>query len=132
MMIKNIAKIIKEEEQKRIEAEKENQKYLEELERKKKFDMPEREFSIMSNYFILIINCILEEKKGAEDFPIIKLVIILSQTFYVERNDQKFYLSYNFRGNKLFSEIDFLSKYLKYIIKEELEKSSRRNTYSNN
>jgi hypothetical protein len=90
-----------------------------------KFDMPEREFSIMSNYFILIINCILEEKKEAEDFPIIKLVIILSQTFYVKRNDQKFYLNYNFRGNKLFSEIDFLSKYLKYIIKEELEKSSR-------
>jgi hypothetical protein len=90
-----------------------------------KFDMPEREFSIMSNYFILIINCILEEKKEAEDFPIIKLVIILSQTFYVKRNDQKFYLSYNFKGNKLFSEIDFLSKYLKYIIKEELEKSSR-------
>ena len=90
-----------------------------------KFDMPEREFSIMSNYFILIINCILEEKKEAEDFPIIRLVIILSQTFYVKRNDQKFYLSYNFKGNKLFSEIDFLSKYLKYIIKEELEKSSR-------
>ena len=46
------------------------------------FEIPEREYEIIGNIFKLILDCISKEKTE-EDYSIIKLLIILSQTFYI-------------------------------------------------
>ena len=47
----------------------------------------------------------------------------MSQTFYLNKNGEKYYLSNELKGHKLFRDLDFIKKYLHYYIKEELEKS---------
>ena len=54
------------------------------------YSMPQKEFDLISNLFLLILDFILKEKKD-EDFPILKLIIILSQTFFVNKDNQKYY-----------------------------------------
>jgi len=88
------------------------------------YSMPQKEFDLISNLFLLILNFILKEKKD-EDFPILKLIIILSQTFFVNKDNQKYYLNHKLKGHKLFDEIDFLYQYIKNIINEEVEKTKQ-------
>ena len=45
------------------------------------FDMPEREFEITAKYLVDIVDILYEEKN--EDYQELKLLIILSETFYV-------------------------------------------------
>ena len=85
------------------------------------FDMPEREFEILGNFFWDITDIILNKKN--EDFPIFKLIIILSQTFYVNRGEEKYYLFNKLKGHKLFTQIDYIKKYLKFSLDEEFQKS---------
>ena len=89
------------------------------------FDFPDKEFDIMANYFVLITDCILNEK-DENDYTTLKLMIILSQTFYVNRNGEKYYLIHVLKGHKFFEEIDFLKNYLKASIEEEFEKSMKK------
>lgn len=88
------------------------------------YSMPQKEFDLISNLFLLILDFILKEKKD-EDFPILKLIIILSQTFFVNKDNQKYYLNQKLKGHKLFDEIDFLYQYIKCIINEEVEKTKQ-------
>ena len=86
------------------------------------FSMPEREFELTSNFLKLILDCILKQQTEKDNI-IINLTIIMSQTFYLNKNGEKYYLSNELKGHKLFRDLDFIKKYLHYYIKEELEKS---------
>lgn len=85
------------------------------------FDMPEREFKIIDNFFFEIIDILYKE--NGEDFDIIRLIIIMSQTFYFNKNGQKIYLTNKIKGHKLFKKIDFIKKYLNFCINEEFIKA---------
>ena len=88
------------------------------------FDMPEREYEITMKCFLIIMDCILKEKE--EDFATFKLVIILSQTFLVNRNNEKYFLIRDIKGHKLFEDIDYIKKYLTFCINEEFDKSMKK------
>ena len=88
------------------------------------FEIPEREYEIIGNIFKLILDCISKEKTE-EDYSIIKLLIILSQTFYINKEGKKNYISERLKGNKFFSETDF-TDYIRSCIKKELEKSNSK------
>lgn len=86
------------------------------------FDMPEREFEITSNIFLLITNIIYNE--NMEECETFRLICILSQTFYFNSNGEKIYLYNKIKGHKMFTKKDFLKKYIYFIIKEELDKGN--------
>ena len=82
-----------------------------------KLELPEREYDLIGNYFIQIIDCILEEK-SEKDFKMIKSTILMSQTFFVIKNNEKLYLIEKIKGHKLFLEIEYFTKYMKFCIEE--------------
>ena len=90
------------------------------------FEMPEREFEITAKFFQEITDCIYDEREEDKDYNTLKLVIILSQTFYINRDGEKYYLIKKIRGHKLFNEINYIKKYLNYCIHEEFEKSMKK------
>ena len=83
-----------------------------------KFDLYEREYELIGNYFLQIIDYIFE-KKSEEDFELLNSTIILTQTFYVNKNGEKIYLFEKIKGHKIFFEVDYFIKYLKFDIKEK-------------
>lgn len=90
------------------------------------FEMPEKEYNLTSKFFVLITDCIADDKENEEDFETFKLLIILSETFYINKNGEKYYLIKDIRGHRLFSEIDYITKYLNFCINEEFEKSKEK------
>ena len=82
-----------------------------------KLELPEREYDLIGNYFIQIIDCISEEK-SEKDFKMIKSTILMSQTFFVIKNNEKLYLIEKIKGHKLFLEIEYFTKYMKFCIEE--------------
>ena len=90
------------------------------------FGMPEKEYNLTSKFYILITDCIADDKENDEDFETFKLLIILSQTFYVNKDGEKYYLIKDIRGHRLFNEIDYITKYLDCCIDEEFKKSREK------
>ena len=88
------------------------------------FDMPEREFEITAKYLVDIVDILYEEKN--EDYQELKLLIILSETFYVDKNGEKYYLFNKLNGHKLFNDIEYIKKYLYFSIEEEFQKSKKK------
>ena len=84
------------------------------------FDMPEKEFDITGKLFLEIIDIILSGKD--KDFQAFKLITILSQTFYVNKDGKKIYLFNKLKGHKIFSQTDFIKQYLNYSLNEEFQK----------
>ena len=84
------------------------------------FDMPEKEFDITGKLFLEIIDIILNGKD--KDFQAFKLITILSQTFYVNKDGKKIYLFNKLKGHKIFSQTDFIKQYLNYSLNEEFQK----------
>ena len=85
------------------------------------FDMPEREFNITGKLFSEITDIVSNGKDV--DFQLFKLIIILSQTFYVNKDGTKFYLFNKIKGHKIFSQIDFIKQYLDSSLNEEFQKA---------
>ena len=81
--------------------------------------MPNKEFEIIGNIFKLILDITLKEKTE-EDYRIINLIIILSQTFYINKDGKKYYISEQLKGHNIFSNLDFLLKYINFFINEEI------------
>ena len=90
------------------------------------FDMPQREFEITTKFFQEITDCIYDEREDDKDFSTFKLLIILSQTFYINKDGEKYYLIKTIRGHKLFNDINYIKRYLNYCINEEIEKSKKK------
>ena len=53
-------------------------------------------------------------------------MIIFSQTFYINKEGKKNYISERLKGNKFFSETESFTDYIRSIIKKELEKSNSK------
>jgi hypothetical protein len=90
------------------------------------YEMPEKEYNLTSKFYVLITDCIADNKENEEDFETFKLLIILSETFYVNKDGDKHYLIKDIRGNKLFNEVDYITKYLNCCINEEFQKSREK------
>ena len=82
------------------------------------FDIPKREFEIICRFFKIIADKIYEEK----DNDSMKYMLILSQTFYMDKDGQKYYIQKELKGNKLFNEKECMEKYIRFCINEEIEK----------
>ena len=92
-------------------------------------DFPKKEYDITSNYFKAIADNIADEKE--KDIQSIRLLLILSQTFYITVDGAKHFLQKDLCGHKIFQDKDFWAKYLKDNIETELDKI-RKNQKKNN
>ena len=88
------------------------------------YGITESEFDLIGNYFRLILDLILKETTEG-DYAITNLLIILADTFYLNKNGEKYYLNNKLKGHQLLTDIDFLNKCLAYNIKEEFDKARK-------
>ena len=95
------------------------------------FDIPKKEFEIICRFFFFFSDKISEEK----DIDSMKFLLILSQTFYMDKDGQKFYIQKELKGHKLFNEKETMEKYIRFCINEEIEKMKeniKRNNLNEN
>ena len=90
-------------------------------------ELPKREYDIVSNYFKVILDYVEKER----DIQSLRLILILSQTFYITINGEKHYLQKDLYGHKFFQDKDFWDSYLKDIIQEELNKIKKHKKMDN-
>jgi len=84
-----------------------------------KCEMPEREFEITKKIFLFIADKIKEES----DVLSAKLILILSQTFYIKDKEEKIYLFKYLQNHEMFSNLEVWEKYLTEMIEEDLNRS---------
>ena len=89
------------------------------------FEMPENVYERVSNIIKMIVEFIFEDEEI--DYNSIRLLIILSQTFFKYKNKEKYYLFNEIKGHKLFNEKSFWEKYLKINIENELKNLDNTN-----
>ena len=81
-------------------------------------NMTEEVFKILEKIFNISLDYLLKEK----DKNIEGLIIILSQTFYIIKNEKKIYLQEIIKNHDLFKREEFWKKHLEDIINEEIYK----------
>ena len=86
-----------------------------------KYEMTERSFNIVGNIFKYALDYLLVKI----DSKLESLVIILSQTFCLKKNGQKFYLQHHIRGHPLFKKQEFWENHLSGNINLEIKKLER-------
>ena len=89
------------------------------------FEFPQREFEITSNFFKSMMDLISQEED--KDFDSMRLILILSQTFYINENGKKYYLDRVIKGHKIFSDKEFWEKYILININNEIKKIIKNN-----
>ena len=82
------------------------------------FEIPKNEFEIICRYFKNIADYITEEK----DNDSMKYVLILPQTFYTNKDGEKYYIQKELKGHKLFNDKEYIEQYIKLRINEEIQK----------
>jgi hypothetical protein len=82
------------------------------------FDIPEKEYKILSRLF----NKIAKLVESEEDYDSVINIIILSQTYYKNKNNKKEYLHNAIMNNELFKSKKFWETFIKYSIDKEIEK----------
>ena len=82
------------------------------------FELPEKEFNIILKCIMISIDNILNDN----DIFSLKLIIILSKTFFMFENKQKKYLYMKIYGHKIFQEKKIWTEYMKYYLNSEDEK----------
>ena len=82
------------------------------------FDIPEKEYKILSRLF----NKIAKLVESEEDFDSAINIIILSQTYYINKNNKKEYLHNAIMNNELFKSKKFWETFINYSIDKEIEK----------
>ena len=82
-------------------------------------EMPKREFEITKNIFLFIADKIYKET----DVLSSKLILILSQTFYVKENNEKIYLFAYLQNHLMFTNTTVWEKCLEETIQEDLGRS---------
>ena len=87
-----------------------------------RYEATERAFKIMISIFNKAQDYLFSNK----DTRLESLVIILSQTFYILKNKEKFYLQQELRVHPLFKKKEFWESHLSDIINEEIEKIERQ------
>ena len=85
------------------------------------FQIPEREYKILSRLFNKIVKIVETD----QDYDSAVNVIILSQTYYVIKNNQKEYLQKAIMNNELFKSKQFWETYANYSITREITISKK-------
>ena len=75
-------------------------------------------YSILSKYFIQILNCLKEDK----DMFTAKNVIVLSQTYFIKLDDKKIYLQEAIQGHDLFQDKEFWDNLFSFFMEKEIQK----------
>ena len=80
------------------------------------FEIPEREYNILSRLF----NKITKMVESEEDYDSAVNIIILSQTYYIIKNNKKEYLQNQIMNNELFKTKKFWETFIRYSINKEI------------
>ena len=83
------------------------------------YEVPEREFEILKNIFLICADKI----KTENDFPCSKLILIISQTFYYIKDEKKIYLQNFIKNHGMFQNLNVWEKYINDLIEEDLNRS---------
>ena len=83
------------------------------------FEIPEKEYNILSRLFNKIATMI----ESDEDYESAVNIIILSQTYYIIKNDKKQYLQSALMNNEFFKSKKFWETYTNYLIEREISLS---------
>ena len=83
-----------------------------------KFEMTESVFNIVKKIFYIALDYILVETNQKLD----ALIIILSQTFCIEKDDKKIYIQEVIKDHAVFQKEEFWKGHLNNIIDEEIKK----------
>ena len=86
-----------------------------------RYELTEKTFDIIKNIFNKAQDYLLNNK----DRLLEKLIIILSQTFYLKKNEKQFFLQYAINKHELFKKEEFWKSHLKDIIDEEILRFER-------
>ena len=88
----------------------------------------EEAFNYSEKIFSLIMDSLTKNNKiNNEDLGILQKIIILSETFFYEINENNpIYLYEKFKDKKIFNDIQFWKKYSEYIIKKEIDDSIKK------
>ena len=85
------------------------------------FNIPEREYNILSRLF----NKIAKTVESDEDYDSAVNIIILSQTYYFTKNNNKVYLQNAIMNNEFFKSKKFWETYVNYSIDKEIALSKQ-------
>ena len=85
------------------------------------YEIPEKEFEILKNIFLLIADKIKQEK----DIACAKLIIIISQTFYCKINGKKIYNQNYLKNHDMILDLEIWEIYINESIDEELNRIER-------
>lgn len=121
----NIKEIITEEEVNKLYELVKNEKYLKKFfiilnnyRATGKCNITETAFSIIKNIFNICQDYLLNNK----DKSLEGLIIILSQTFYILKNEKKVYLQEELKEHPLYKKEEFWKNHLKEVINDEINK----------
>jgi hypothetical protein len=83
-------------------------------------EMPKKEFEITKNIFLFIAEKIYKET----DVLSAKLIIIISQTFYVKENNEKIYLFAYLQNHLMFTNLKVWEEAITQTIQDDLNRSN--------
>ena len=86
-----------------------------------RYEIKERTYNILIKIFNMTQDFLLEKR----NLFLGNLIIILSQTFFIMKNEKKNYIVNDIRNHKIFKEKEFWKNQLKCKIEELLEKSKK-------
>ena len=84
-----------------------------------KFVLCDKDYILLSQLF----NIISEKIQKDADYRTAEMVIILSQTYFIEEGTKKIYIQDSFKGNKVFKDKSFWEEFLCYSINKEIMKT---------
>ena len=87
-----------------------------------KFFIPVEDYTLLSKF----LNIIVDKIRRDMDYHSAEMVIILSQTYYMEEGKRKKYIQETIKENKTFKDKGFWEEFLVYSINKEIEKTLKR------
>ena len=87
------------------------------------FEMPKRVFDIINNILQNILDEMLNAKEEEDEkIKLISSIIMISFTYYITKNKEKYYLKEEIKDHKVFKSKEFWNDYTVSQIDEDLEK----------
>ena len=87
-----------------------------------KFFIPLEDYTLLAKF----LNIIIDKIRRDMDYHAAEMVIILSQTYYMEEGKRKKYIQETIKENKTFKDKGFWEEFLVYTINKEIEKTLKR------
>ena len=92
------------------------------------FEIPDNMYNILSRLF----NKIAKMVESDEDYESAVNIIILSQTYYITKNNDKKYLQNSIMNNAFFKRKKFWEAFLNYLINKEIAEQNGKSTDNTN